>query len=133
MTWQELENQLEEVAQKISDFSPDSIIGIVRGGIIPARLLSTYLNVKHIYCLNVVKKDASRIVETEITIDLSGKKILLIEDMLETGQSLIVAKKYLEEKGATVKTACLYIMPISKIKPDYYLKSVEQLETFPWE
>jgi hypothetical protein len=53
--------------------------------------------------------------------------------MLEAGKSLIVAKEYLANKGADVKTACLYTMPISEIKPDFYIREVNDVIKFPWE
>jgi hypoxanthine phosphoribosyltransferase len=65
--------------------------------------------------------------------DLVNKNVLLVEDMLETGKSLIAAKQYLESKGARVKTACLYVMPISEIVPDFSLRQVEKVEKFFWE
>jgi hypoxanthine phosphoribosyltransferase len=132
MTWQKLTKEINKLREKIT-VSPDIIVGIVRGGIIPARLLASTLHVKNMYCLTVKKDGDQRNVVTTITEDLKGKQIVLVEDMLETGKSLIVAKKYLEDKGATVKTACLYIMPISEIRPDYYLKKLSEVVHFPWE
>jgi len=132
MTWQELQKELKLLQNKIN-YSPDIIVGIVRGGIVPARILSSYLNVKNMFCLNVKKIGNQREVSTAINENISGKNILLVEDMLETGKSLIVAKKYLEQKGATVKTVCLYTMQISKIMPDYFIKEVANAIKFPWE
>lgn len=85
------------------------------------------------FCLSVEKTEGERKVVTNILEDLTGKTILLVEDMLESGRSLMVAQKYLESKGATVKTACLYTMPISEVKPDFSLKEVEAVVRFPWE
>ena len=79
------------------------------------------------------KRHEKRVVTTEIIQPLTDKKILLVEDMIETGRSLLEAKHYLEKKGAKVKTACLYTMPQSEIKPDYFLKQIEIIPTFPWE
>lgn len=132
MDWKTFENKVRTLAEKISD-RPDLIIGITRGGLVPARLLSSYLNVKKMHCLSVVKVGDDRQMVTEITEDLNGKKILLVEDMLETGRSLIVAKNYLEAKGGEVKTACLYTMPMSEIEPDYTLKQINTVIKFPWE
>ena len=132
MTWEELQNEIKSLAAKI-DYTPDVIIGIVRGGLIPARLLSNELKVRNMYCLTVEKVGANRKVATDILEDVSGKKILLVEDVLETGKSLQVAKAYLEVKGAEVKTMCLYTMPISQIKPDYSLKKINETIKFPWE
>ena len=132
MNWKTLTNEVEALAEKISS-KPDIVIGITRGGLVPARLLSTFLEVKKMHCVSVVKSDEKRSVVTEITENISGKKVLLVEDMLETGRSLEVAKKYLEEKGANVKTACLYIVPITENKPDHYLREVDSVLEFPWE
>ncbi len=132
MDWETFKTEVQKLSEKITD-KPDIIIGITRGGLVPARLLSTYLKVKKMYCVSVVKNDEKRSVVTEITEDISGKNVLLVEDMLETGRSLVVAKNHLEEKGANVKTACLYTMPISEISPDYYLNEVDSVLKFPWE
>jgi uncharacterized protein len=132
MTWQEFESEIEKLSRKIDD-KPDYIVGIVRGGLIPARMLSKLLSIKSMFCLNVEKKDGERSVSSNVDFTLQNKKILLIEDMLETGKSLMIAKKWLEEKGAIVKTACLYTMPISECKPDYYLKQTSEIIPFPWD
>jgi hypothetical protein len=134
MEWSQFEEEIKKLAEKInSEFQPDLIIGIMRGGAVPARLLSRELGVKSMYGISVEKSGGNRNVITEINIDLKGKKVLLVEDMLETGRSLIVAKKYLEDQGAQVKTTCLYTMPQSEIKPDYFLSEVENTQKFPWE
>ena len=135
MEWKTFEEEMCCLYKKIceSDYKPDIIIGIVRGGLIPARYLSTLSDVKKMDTINVSKDDDKRTVLTEFNYNLKGKEILLVEDMLESGKSLIVVKEYLESKGAIVKTACLYTMPRSEIEPDYYLKEIEYVVTFPWE
>lgn len=134
MDWDQFEEKIKILAEKIkAEFQPDMIIGIARGGVVPARLLNRELDVKKMYGISVEEKDKEGKVITDLLIDLEGKKILLVEDMLETGRSLVVAKKYLEEKGAEVKTTCLYTMPQSEIKPDYFLGEVEKAQKFPWE
>jgi len=128
----EFQKEIQALSEQI-DQAPDIIVGVVRGGLIPARLLASRLKVKDMYCLTVRKVGEERKVLSDILENISGKNILLVEDMLETGKSLIVAKKYLEDKGAVVKTACLYIMPQSEIKPNYFLKQIDEVEKFPWE
>ena len=132
MRWDKLRGEVKELAGKI-DYTPDSIVGIVRGGLVPAQLLSSELGVKDMYALTMKKVGEERNVTSDILEDISGKKVLLVEDMLETGRSLVVAKEYLEKKGAEVKTACLYTMPMSEIKPDFSLKEVTAVVPFPWE
>jgi len=130
--WQKVITEIDTLSSKIN-FTPDIIVGIVKGGIIPARLLAQKLQVKNMYCLTVKKENDQRKITTEICEDLNHQKILLVEDILETGKSLIIAKEYLQNKGATIKTACLYSLPISEIKPDFYLKTISKIITLPWE
>ena len=132
MNWSTFQQEIELLSQKIEE-KFDMIVGITRGGVVPARILSSLLKVPKMVCLSVEKQGGERKVVTELLDDLSGKTILLVEDMLETGRSLIVAKHYLESKGAQVKTACLYTMPKSDVKPDYFLKEVKKVVEFPWE
>ena len=114
------------------DFAPDIVVGIARGGVIPAVLLSKSLDVKDMYVLKMRREGSERRIIADILPDVSNKKILLVEDMIETGQSLIAGKKFLEEKGSEVKTACLYTIPISEFTPDYFLKQVDEVVDFPW-
>src|SRR3989338_2737349 len=101
MDWELFIREIEALSEKV-DFRPDIIIGIARGGVIPARLLSTHLQVKEMHCLTVKKISGGRKIATEILENLEHKKVLLIEDMLESGKSLEAAKGYLESKGAEV-------------------------------
>lgn len=132
MNWTTFRSEIKILSKKIN-YQPNIIVGITRGGLVPARFLSTYLQIKDMYCLTVRKIGEERKVVTEILDNLVGKNILLVEDMLETGKSLVVAKDYLESMGARVKTACLYTMPISKIKPNFYIKQIKKVKKFPWE
>ncbi len=132
MNWEDFEHEIKALSDKVN-YKPDMVVGITRGGLVPARLLSKYLEIKDMYCITVRKVGEERKVVTEILDDIVDKEILLVEDMLETGRSLIVAKQYLESKGAKVKTVCLYTMPISEIEPDYFLREVNEVEDFPWD
>ena len=132
MNWQEFEKEIEKLSKKIN-FTPDFVVGITRGGVIPARLLCKYLGVRNMHCISVKKVENERVVTTETSEDLAGKNILLVEDILETGRSLEVAKEYLGSKGANVQTVCLYITPRTQEAPDYYLEKIAEVIDFPWE
>ena len=132
MQWKELEGEIDNLASLITE--PIEIIApIARGGLIPGRLLASKLHVKTMYSLSVAKSQKQRKVVTEIKTDLVNKHVLLVEDMLETGTSMIAAKKYLEKRGAIVRTACLYTMPKTQMTPNYSLRIVTAIVSFPWE
>ncbi len=132
MNWQKVDNAIKQLKSKITE-KPDIIIGIVRGGLIPARLLAKCLDVNEMYALTVKKIGDERVVTSEINEDINGRSILLVEDVLETGTSIIVAMEYLKSKGANVKTASIYYQPKTQIMPDYYVSEKDGVPTFPWD
>jgi uncharacterized protein len=132
MTWDTLEREMKSLAKSIEK-KPNAIVAVVRGGLVPARLLARDLHVKDVYAITVRRVGEERRLTVDILEDIRGKHLLLVEDMIETGRGLMLAKEHLESKGAIVKTACLYSMPISEIKPDYCLREVTEVARFPWE
>jgi hypoxanthine phosphoribosyltransferase len=132
MTWDRFEREIKSLSKKIEK-KPSAIVAVVRGGLVPARLLARDLHVKDVYAITVRRVGEERKLTVDILEDIRGKHLLLVEDMIETGRGLILAKEHLESKGAFVKTACLYIMPMSEIEPDFYLRKVEEVVRFPWE
>ncbi|MBI2623649.1 MAG: hypothetical protein HYW65_03690 [Candidatus Liptonbacteria bacterium] len=132
MSWDEFDKEIRALAEKV-DYTPDMIVGVVRGGLVPARLLSTLLSVPQMRCITMARNGGTREILDELGGDIAGKKVLVVEDMIESGKSLAAAKKYLELNGAVVKTACLYTMPTSEMTPDYFLREVPEVMQFPWE
>ncbi len=123
---------MKALAAKVT-LVPDAIVAVVRGGLVPARLLARDLHVKEMYAITVRRIGDERRITVDILEDIAGKRVIVVEDMIETGRGLLLAKEHLESKGALVKTACLYIMPRSEIVPDYYLRTVTRVMHFPWE
>ncbi len=122
-----------------SGFKPDTIVAILRGGVVIARLLSDFLDVRDIRSIRVVHYEALDIREGAEVVEplptrLDGKKVLLVDDVADTGDSLIVAKKHLEERGAAdVKVATMHYKPWSKFKPDYYSEETDAWVIYFWE
>ncbi len=133
MHWNDFVEDTWKLSQKI-DFQPEIIIGVTRGGVIPARLLCTFLNVEEMHCLWVQRlRGKERKIASTIAANLNGKKVLIVDDMMETSGVMTAAKKYILDKGAIVKTACLYTMPFSENLPDYSYSEVKEVQVFPWE
>ncbi len=122
-----------------SGFKPDTIVAILRGGVVIARLLSDFLDVRDIRSIRVVHYEALDIREGAEVVEplptrLDGKKVLLVDDVADTGDSLIVAKEHLEERGAVeVRVATMHYKPWSKIKPDYYSEETDAWVIYFWE
>lgn len=70
-------------------------------------------------------------------VDLSDKKVLIVDDITDTGDSLILTSKYVSENFSPreMKTATLqHIETSSKFKPDFYAQLVTDWAWFmyPW-
>jgi hypoxanthine phosphoribosyltransferase len=65
---------------------------------------------------------------------IKGLKVLVVDDVSDSGHSLMAVKKYTEDKGAAiVKVATLHHKPWSEFKPDYYADMVDKWILYPWE
>ena len=141
-TWKQIYNMLLNLAEKIrkNSFKPDIIVGVSRGGWPPARVLSDLLdnpnlaNVRAEFYLGVAETKGEPTLTQPVSMAVAGKKVLVVDEVADTGKSLKLVKKHLIEKGAKeVKIATPYYKPWSIIAPDYYEKETSRWIVFPWE
>ncbi len=143
--WSDIVNWAWELAEKIraSGYKPDVIVALARGGYVPARLLCDFLDVENLLSLQsqhwteAAKKEERAIIKFPYKLDLSGLKVLVVDDICDTGESLILAKNFIQEnwKPSELRIATLqWISPVAKIKPDYYTIEVKDWTWFqyPW-
>lgn len=141
-TWEEIRELTDITAAKIkkSGFHPDVIVSIARGGLVPARLLADYLHVKDLLAIKTdhwgltATKDGQAKISYALNIDLTGKKVLVVDDITDTGQSLELSKQHVRERNPVeVRTATLYHLHNSKYVPDFYGMEREWAwMIFPW-
>jgi hypoxanthine phosphoribosyltransferase len=141
-TWNQIYSMLLSQAEKIrqSDFKPDVIVGITRGGWIPARVLSGLLEISNLatvrveFYLGVAETKKEPVLTQGVSVGVEGKKALVVDDVADTGKSLQLAREHILKQGATeVRIATVYRKPFSIIKPDYYEKETRSWVVFPWE
>jgi hypothetical protein len=131
-------NQAEKI--RSDGYKPDIIVGISRGGIVPARILSDLLEVSDIEIIQIefysgiAKTICEPILKHPLQKLISGKKTLLVDDVSDSGKSLQLALTHLQQQGAAeIKTATLYTKPQSITKPDYTEKQTSRWIVFPWD
>ena len=141
-TWDEIYEMLLRLAEKIqrNDFHPDLIIGVCRGGWPPARVMSDLLgnpklaNISVEFYVDVAETKNKPVVTQSVTAPVKGKKILILDDVADTGKTLKLVKEHLFDRGAEeVKIATIYYKPWSIVVPDYYEKETKRWIVFPWE
>lgn len=128
-TWQQMYNLAKKTANKIkkSDFHPDIIIGLSRGGLVPARMFCDFLHIKNCFAIKVdhwgltATKDGKAKLTHKLNMDLTGKNVLVADDITDTGQSMKLAIKHIEELNPSeIKTTTLIRLNSSKYVPDFY-------------
>lgn len=131
-----------DVAKKILEegVNFDCIVGISRGGLIPTRLLSDFLTIKDIRIIRSIYYTGTGetldrpIIDTSTLGDVNGLRILIVDDVADTGNTLMEIKNKILEMGAReVSIATLYVKPWRKVNIDFYARETDKWIVFPWE
>jgi hypoxanthine phosphoribosyltransferase len=140
-TWNQIYKMLLSQSEKIrkSGFKPDITIAIARGGWLPARVLSDLLetiltNVTVEFYLGFAETKKEPVLTQGVSAAVTGKKVLVVDDVADTGRSLQLVREHVSQRGAKeVRTATVYYKPWSVIEPHYYEKETRLWIVFPWE
>lgn len=140
--WDDLFWDVYELASKVrkSGYKPDMIVAIARGGWVIGRLLSDFLSVNEAAGLTIrFYKDIGETAEKPQIVQplrsrLDGKRVLVVDDIVDSGETMKLAVRHVKERGAEeVRAAAPYLKPWSIYKPDYYVKVVDGWVVFPYE
>ena len=142
LSWDDVQGLSEKVSDLVLDsgYKPDLMIAISRGGVDPARIMSDQLNIRKLASLQIIyytglntKRDKPEVL-FPLNAQVEGLRVLVVDDVSDSGNSLIAVKKYVEDRGAVeVRLATLHHKPWSKFKPDYYAEEVSKWIIYPWE
>ena len=139
--WDHVYSLLLEIADRIKerDFKADVIVGISRGGLLPARILSDLLDNPHLANIKVefyVDIDQTKevpVITQPVSVSVKDKRVLIVDDITDSGQSFRLVWETLAQETAEVKTVTLYHKPWSCFTPDIYARETEAWVIFPWE
>ena len=142
MGWDDLGTGARDLAERIhaDGFEPDVILAIARGGLLVAGALGYALGVKNTYTMNVEfytgpdERLAAPMILPPVPelVDLTEAKLLIADDVADTGRTLALVKDFCVEKVAEVRTAVLYVKPTSVVSCDYVWRTTDRWITFPW-
>ena len=124
---------------QLKEYNPDALVAIARGGLLLGHLLSEALDTREIYSLNSIHYDGTKKLDTfEIfnIPDLTRKhKIVLIDDIVDSGESIVEILKILEEKypHCEFKVATVFYKTTALMQPDFSVKEAKDWIEFFWE
>ena len=142
MSWDSFQSLAEETARKIAEsgYEPDFMVGLARGGWVLSRVLCDFLGVKDLVSLKVehwgvtATPDGKARIKYPFDVDLTGRRVLVVDDITDTGESMIVAMDYVKTLNPLeVRTASLQHITGSGFTPDHYGEEISwRWVIFPW-
>ncbi|GIU71605.1 MAG: phosphoribosyltransferase [Candidatus Nitrosocaldaceae archaeon] len=142
LSWDDVYDICIKLAEDIidDDYNIDTIIGVSRGGLIPARIFADIFDIHDIfiitaqYYIDINKRLDKPIININTAIEkLKGKNVLIVDDITDTGNTMLALIDILKDKADNIKTLTLYKKPKSVFKPDYYSEVTDEWIVFPWE
>jgi len=142
LSWDQFGEASRELARSIlkDGFAPEVVVAIARGGLLPAGAIAYALGVKNCGALNVefytgigTVLDAPEVLPPALDIAyLGGRRVLLVDDVADSGRTLALAVALLRERGAEVRSVTVYTKPGSIATPDYSWRETDLWIDFPW-
>jgi len=129
------------LAQKLvdSEWIPDAVLGVVRGGLFVAAGLAYALDLKDVRHVNVeFYTDAGETLPAPVVVgelpylaDLSGRRVLVADDVADTGATLHFVRGLLPA-DADVRVAVIYAKPSTTYTPELAWRTTDRWIRFPW-
>jgi hypoxanthine phosphoribosyltransferase len=143
LTW----TQIEDLAIRLADRLPsgyDVMLVITRGGMVPACIISERMNLRNILVAAVMfYTGEARTLEKPIFLQfpadplLNGKRVLIVDDVWDSGRTIMAVKQRVLEAGGHPKTAVLHFKPAKSRytheRPDYYVDETDAWVVYPWD
>lgn len=124
-----------------SGFQPDIVVAIARGGFVPARFLCDFLQIGRLASVRVQHYRAGAHMEAQarvtipLAIDIAGTKVLLVDDVNDSGKTLAAAFAHLAGfSPAAVRTAVLHEKTDTEQAADFRAITVKEWRwiLYPW-
>lgn len=142
LTYEQFGVACRELAQAVADdgYRPDLILAIARGGLGLGMGLGYALEVKNLSVINVEYYTGVderlempiMLPPTPAAVDLSGLRILIADDVADTGRTLEAVREFCADHVAEARVAVIYDKPRSTVRPDYAWRRTEAWIDFPW-
>jgi uncharacterized protein len=141
LTWEVFGEASRELAQMVADdYEPDMILSIARGGLLIGGALGYALSVKNVYTMNVEfytgvdqRLEVPRILPPAPDfVDLHDARILIADDVADTGHTLRSVQAFCAGKVGEVRTAVLYQKSHSVVGCEYVWRHTDLWINFPW-
>lgn len=139
VSWDEVEAICRDIAVEAAhSLGPDLVVGIAKGGLIPAAIVASILRVDLYPCV-VTRRRKGEIIsdKPQVVVSVServaGQRVLIVDEMVMTGETMrLVVTQCKKEKARLVRTAAIWAGSESW-KPTWYGIETGGFVMFPWD
>jgi hypoxanthine phosphoribosyltransferase len=142
LSWELFGTASRELAVQIHEdgYRPDLILSIARGGLFVAGALGYALDVKNLHVMNVEyytgvdeRLDMPVMLPpVPVLVDLADARVLVADDVADTGATLALVKNYGLPRVAEVRCAVVYEKPATTVNCEYVWRRTKRWIDFPW-
>ena len=142
LTYEQFGVAVDDLAAQVaaSGYEPDLVLGIARGGLGLAMGLGYALGVKNLSSVNVefytgvgqTLPMPVMLPPTPSAVDLSGLRVLIADDVADTGRTLQHVQEFGAGHVAQARVAVIYEKPGSLVRPEYCWRRTDRWIEFPW-
>jgi hypoxanthine phosphoribosyltransferase len=142
MSWQDLGDGARELAEFVhrDGYKPDIVLAIARGGLLVGGAIGYALGVKNTFTMNVeFYTGVDERLEMPMLlppvpdlVDFAEQRVLIADDVADTGATLALVKDFCEGKVAEVRCAVLYEKSRSAVSCEYVWRRTDNWIEFPW-
>ncbi len=136
--YDEFSKDVKILAKELKNYKCDSIVAIARGGMTLGHFLAEHLNLRNLYSLNSIHYDDQNKLDYIKVYNIpnlsQAKKVVIVDDIIDSGETMHEITKLLKEKFPAVqfKSASIFYKPNSIIKPDFAVKEAKGWIEFFW-
>jgi len=142
LSWDDVDQVIDHLLPQFNT-EYNAIVMITRGGLFPGALLSEAMGIKNIHTAAVHFTQPAKgsiiwptFIQFPIDALITGKKLLVVDDIWARGVNMVAVKGRLEAAGAIIETAVLHFRPKANLfpetGPDYYGAITSRYIIYPW-
>jgi len=137
--YDEFKKDAQTLVNKCREFEPEILLAVARGGLTLAHLMSQAMDMRNLYTINSIHYEGDLKLNSFNIFNIPdmshAKKVLIVDDIVDSGETMQEIFKILNEKFPNVefKLATLFYKTEALVKPDYCVREANEWIDFFWE
>lgn len=143
VTWGEVNRLCQRLAAQInaSNYQPEIVIAIGRGGYVPARLVCDALDIMALTSIKIehylsgASKQAEALIRFPLCVDVRNQRVLIVDDVNDSGDTLKLAAEHIQSfQPCEIRTAVMHDKRVTQFRVDFAAKRIIRWRwlIYPW-